>query len=45
LFFPCLIVIFNQIRVWAKWLWTGEQPEREAVERAVIDEKKEMELI
>ena len=37
LFFPVLIVVFNDIRVWAKWLWTGEKPTREQVERVIID--------
>ncbi len=40
LFFPVLIVIYNDIRVWAKWLWTGKKPTREEVERVIIDMKK-----
>lgn len=41
LFFPVLIVIFNDVRVWTKWLWTGQRPEREEVERVIIDRSKE----
>ncbi|MGB0526106.1 MAG: efflux RND transporter permease subunit, partial [Flammeovirgaceae bacterium] len=41
LFFPVLIVIFNDIRVWAKWLWAGQRPEREEVERVIIDRSKD----
>lgn len=37
LFFPVLILIFNDVRRGAKWLWTGKKPSREDVERALID--------
>lgn len=40
LFFPVLILWFNDVRVYAKWLWTGEKPKREDVERVVIDDKR-----
>lgn len=40
LFFPVLIVLFNDIRRAAKWLWTGEKPTREEVERVLIDERR-----
>ena len=40
LFFPVFILIFNDIRRYAKWLWTGKKPEREDVERVLIDQKK-----
>ena len=40
LFFPVLIVIFNDIRRYAKWLWTGEKPSPEDVERVIIDTRK-----
>lgn len=40
LFFPVLILIYNDIRVWAKWLWTGKKPTPEEVERVLIDLKK-----
>lgn len=40
LFFPVFIIIFNDMRVYAKWLWTGTRPTREEVERVVIDQKR-----
>jgi multidrug efflux pump subunit AcrB len=41
LFFPVMILIFNDIRRSAKWLWTGEKPTAESVERVVIDMGKD----
>jgi len=40
LFFPVLILLFNDIRRYTKWLWTGEKPTREDVERVLIDERR-----
>ncbi len=40
LFFPVFILIFNDMRVYAKWLWTGKKPEREDVERVLIDQRR-----
>ncbi|MEM9338488.1 MAG: efflux RND transporter permease subunit [Bacteroidota bacterium] len=40
LFFPVFIVLFNDIRRAAKWLWTGEKPTREEVERVLIDQER-----
>jgi multidrug efflux pump subunit AcrB len=40
LFFPVLIVVFNDVRKYAKWLWEGQKPEAEEVERVLIDEKR-----
>ncbi|MBV6645841.1 MAG: efflux RND transporter permease subunit [Cyclobacteriaceae bacterium] len=40
LFFPVLILVFNDIRRYGKWLWTGEKPSREEVERVMIEEKR-----
>ncbi len=40
LFFPVLILIFNDFRRYMKWLWTGEKPTREDVERVLIDERR-----
>ncbi len=40
LFFPVLILFFNDVRRAAKWLWTGKKPEREDVERVLIDENR-----
>jgi multidrug efflux pump subunit AcrB len=40
LFFPVFILIANDLRRYAKRLWSGEEPLREDVERVVIDEKR-----
>ena len=40
LFFPVIILIFNDVRRYAKWFWTGEEPTSEEVERVVIDAKR-----
>lgn len=40
LFFPVLILIFNDVRRAAKWFWTGEKPSAEDVERVLIDRKR-----
>ncbi|MCP4459698.1 MAG: efflux RND transporter permease subunit [Cytophagales bacterium] len=40
LFFPVLILIFNDVRRGAKWIWTGKKPTREDVERVLIDERR-----
>lgn len=40
LFFPVFILVFNDVRRYAKWLWTGEEPTREDVERVLIDERR-----
>lgn len=40
LFFPVFILIANDLRRYAKWLWTGEKPTREDVERVLIDERR-----
>ncbi|MDX1627659.1 MAG: efflux RND transporter permease subunit, partial [Fulvivirga sp.] len=40
LFFPVLILLFNDVRRYAKWLWTGDKPNREDVERVLIDERR-----
>lgn len=44
LFFPVLILIFNDVRRAAKWLWTGKKPSREEVERVVINMEREEEF-
>jgi len=38
--FPVLIVAFNDVRRYAKWLWEGTKPTPEEVERVIIDEKR-----
>ena len=40
LFFPVLILIFNDVRRVAKWFWTGDKPSAEDVERVLIDQKR-----
>jgi len=40
LFFPVLIMVFNDIRRYAKFIWTGEKPVKEDVERVLIDEER-----
>ncbi|MEQ9307242.1 MAG: efflux RND transporter permease subunit, partial [Marinoscillum sp.] len=40
LFFPVLILIFNDVRRGLKWLWTGQKPTREEVERVLLDEQR-----
>ena len=40
LFFPVFILIMNDVRRTFKWLWTGEKPTREDVERVLIDERR-----
>lgn len=40
LFFPVLILVFNDVRRYAKWFWTGEKPSQEEVERVIIDENR-----
>jgi multidrug efflux pump subunit AcrB len=36
IFFPVLIMLLNDVRVYMKYLWTGEKPERETVEVAIM---------
>ncbi len=45
LFFPVIIMYFNDVRVLAKWLWTGRKPSPEEVERAYIDAKRQEMLV
>jgi len=35
---PIYLVAFNRIKVYSSWLWNGQKPSFEAVERAVKDE-------
>ncbi|MCA1763906.1 MAG: efflux RND transporter permease subunit [Flavobacteriales bacterium] len=41
IFLPITLTLTNQIKVGAKWLWTGNKPERESVEQAVLRTKQE----
>lgn len=40
IFFPVLILFFNDVRRAMKWLWTGKKPSREEVERVLLDEQR-----
>ncbi|MFC2103731.1 efflux RND transporter permease subunit [Bacteroidota bacterium] len=42
IFFPVLIMLLNDVRVYLKHLWTGIRPEREDVEVAIILQKRRM---
>jgi multidrug efflux pump subunit AcrB len=42
IFFPILIMLLNDIRVYLNYLWTGIKPEREDVEVAIILNKRRM---
>jgi len=40
LFFPVLIMLLNDARVYIRYLWTGTKPSREEVETAIIQEQR-----
>jgi multidrug efflux pump subunit AcrB len=42
IFFPVLIMLLNDFRVFLKYLWTGIRPEREDVEVAILLNKRKM---
>ncbi len=42
LFFPVLILVLNDMKYYANWLWNGFRPEREELEVAVINSKKKI---
>jgi multidrug efflux pump subunit AcrB len=42
IFFPLLILLLNDIRVYFRKLWTGQKPEREDVEIAIIQHRREI---
>ena len=42
IFFPVLIMILNDIKVYLRFLWTGVKPEREEVEVAIQLHKRRM---
>ncbi|MFC2116750.1 efflux RND transporter permease subunit [Bacteroidota bacterium] len=44
IFFPILIMLLNDVRVYFKKFWTGEMPLREDVEVAVIHHRRKMML-
>jgi len=42
IFFPVLIMLLNDARVYVRYLWTGVKPTPEEVETAVIQEKRKL---
>lgn len=44
LFFPLLILLFNDTRRAFKWLWTGDKPTPEEVEPTIIDIRRKQDL-
>jgi multidrug efflux pump subunit AcrB len=40
---PLLLAVKNSIKVGLKWFWTGKKPERESVERAILELESEKE--
>jgi multidrug efflux pump subunit AcrB len=40
IFFPVLIMLLNDARVYTRYLWTGQKPTREEVETAIIQHKR-----
>jgi multidrug efflux pump subunit AcrB len=42
IFFPVLIMLLNDARVYAKWFWTGVKPSKEEVETAYIQKQREL---
>lgn len=45
MFFPLLILLFNDIRKAFKWLWTGVKPMPEEVEPTLMDLKRDADII
>jgi len=42
IFFPVLIMLLNDARVYVRYLWTGTKPSCEEVETAIIQHKRKM---
>jgi multidrug efflux pump subunit AcrB len=42
IFFPVLIMLLNDMKVYLRYLWTGVKPEREEVEVAIQLQKRRM---
>jgi hypothetical protein len=42
IFFPILIMLLNDVRVYFRRFWTGTMPEREDVEVAIIHHRRKM---
>ena len=43
IFFPVLIMVLSDFRVYARYLWTGVKPSREEVETAVVLHRRKLE--
>ena len=41
--FPSAILFLNDVKVVFKWAWTGSKPNRESVEKVIINMKREQE--
>ena len=44
IFFPIIIMFLNDLRVFWHWVWYGEKTDRESVEKAIINRKRELRL-
>jgi predicted RND superfamily exporter protein len=42
LFFPVLIMLLNDLRVYVQYLWTGVKPTPEEVETAIVQNKRKL---
>jgi multidrug efflux pump subunit AcrB len=42
IFFPVIIMILSDLRVYVRYLWTGTRPTREEVETAIIHNKRKL---
>lgn len=40
---PLMLSAVNRVKIYATWLWEGDKPEKEELEKAVIREKKSQE--
>ncbi|MGM0375952.1 MAG: efflux RND transporter permease subunit [Bacteroidota bacterium] len=40
IFFPVIIMALNDVRTWMKWLFTGQRPSREEVEKVNVSKKR-----
>lgn len=42
IFFPVLIMLLNDARVYTRYIWTGIKPTQEEVETAIIQNKRKL---
>jgi multidrug efflux pump subunit AcrB len=45
IFFPVMIMLLNDFRVFTRYLWTGTKPTREKVETVIINHERELKYI